>query len=72
MTGQPTRLHVVLDRHLCRGYANCVAAAPEVFDMDDEGLAYLLQEEVDAGLTEALQRAARLCPTGAITVTHRD
>lgn len=68
MTGQPTRLHVVLDRQLCRGYANCVAAAPEVFELDDEGLAYLLQADVDARLADALQRAARLCPTGAITV----
>ncbi len=67
----PGGLNVSIDRRLCLGYANCLAAAPEVFALDGDGLAYVLQDEPGAALAEALHKAVRLCPTGAISVTQR-
>lgn len=59
------RVHVDLNR--CQAHAQCVFAAPEVFDInDDEEVVY------DAGPPEALwpdvEEAARACPVQAIVL----
>ncbi len=49
-------MRVVVDKSKCLGNALCVAAAPEVFDVDDEeGLVVLLQESPDP---ESAERVA--------------
>ena len=30
----------------CQGYANCVDAAPEAYDIDDDGVVVLLKEQI--------------------------
>jgi ferredoxin len=45
-----------------------VAAAPEVFDVDDEGTAFLLQDEPTAELADRVELAVRRCPTGALSI----
>ena len=59
-----TGIHV--DRMKCMGSANCQFWAPGVFDIDDDGIAVV----VDAGAAphEKLVLAAEGCPTGAITL----
>lgn len=57
---------------LCQGYANCVDAAPAVFDLGEDGLAVLLQVEPAAEHEEAAREAARLCPVRAIKVKAGD
>jgi ferredoxin len=60
---------VVLDLGRCQGYANCVMAAPDIFDIDEEvGTAILLQETPDDALRAAAEDAVRQCPTEAISV----
>ena len=60
---------VVLDLNTCQGYANCVMAAPEVFDIDEKtGLAILLQEHPDDAQRAAVEEAVRQCPTESITL----
>lgn len=62
-------LRVVLDLDRCQGYANCVVAAPEVFDIDEAtGTAVLLQETPDEALRTAVDDAVRQCPTEAISL----
>lgn len=61
-------MRISVDLKLCQGYANCVDAAPEVFDLGDNGLVLLLQEEPPAELHHASREAARLCPVKAITI----
>ncbi|POY09688.1 ferredoxin, partial [Mycobacterium kansasii] len=34
------------DRGACQGYANCVAAAEDYFDVDDDGVVVLLKTAV--------------------------
>lgn len=59
-------LRIVIDRDLCVGFADCVAEAPDAFDIDDEGIA-VLTEPGKAGRVRLLDACAS-CPVDAITV----
>jgi ferredoxin len=48
------------------GSGNCSFWAPATFDLDDEGLAVVIDPEGDA--LERVELAAQGCPTTAITV----
>jgi ferredoxin len=43
-------------------------AAPQVFEVRDDGMLYVLQEEPPEALRAGVENAARLCPTQAITI----
>lgn len=56
----------IVDRELCIGASNCVAIAPTVFQLDDEGKAIVLDpSSIDE---DTLWEAAESCPTGAISL----
>ncbi|MER5319611.1 ferredoxin [Streptosporangium roseum] len=58
-------MKVIVDRVLCQVHAQCVFAAPEVFELDDDDqLVYVA--EPDDGLIGAVEEAARACPVQAI------
>ncbi len=60
---------VVVDLDKCLGYANCVADAPEVFEIPEEALIVrLLQENPGEELRSAVEAAALDCPARAITI----
>jgi ferredoxin len=59
-------LHWVDER--CYGHGRCNAAAPELFDLDEEGRGVLLNERPPAELRAAAVRAAENCPEQAIVV----
>ncbi len=61
-------MQVSVDLRLCQGYANCVDAAPEVFDLGDNNLVLLLQDQPPESLEHAVREAARLCPVQAIKI----
>jgi ferredoxin len=64
-------MRVEVDLTRCQGYGNCLAAAPEVFDLNDDGLVMILRQP--EGSDEAASRsAAKLCPVKAITVVDDD
>jgi ferredoxin len=56
------------DFEACQGYANCVDAAPEVYDIDDDGVVVLLQVEISDEQRPRLEEAARSCPVSALTI----
>jgi ferredoxin len=56
------------DFEACQGYANCVDAAPEVYDIDDDGVVVLLQEEISDEQRPRIEEAARSCPVSALTI----
>ncbi len=56
------------DLGLCQGYANCVVAADDAFDIDDEGLVVLLKTDIPESDRARLEEAARTCPVSALTV----
>ena len=61
-------MKVVVDFDLCMGNAQCMLAAPQVFEVRDDGMLYVLQEEPPEALREVVENAARVCPTQAITI----
>ena len=52
----------------CIGCGACMALVPEVFDMNDEGLAEVVVEEIDKSLEDDVKDASENCPTAAIEV----
>ncbi|MET0661989.1 MAG: ferredoxin [Ilumatobacteraceae bacterium] len=59
-------IEVDIDRDACMGSGNCVYEAAGAFDLDDDGIATVI--DVNAVDEAQLISAARLCPTRAITV----
>jgi len=61
-------MKVVVNFDVCMSNAQCALAAPEVFEVREDGLLYILQEEPPEALRDKVENAARLCPTQAITI----
>ena len=61
---------VVVDFDKCQSNALCMAAAPEVFEVRDDGYLYVLIEEPGADLRSKVDEAIRLCPTQAISLAE--
>ncbi len=59
-------LQIKIDREACMGSGNCSFWAPDVFDLDDDGIAIVL--DPDAAPEEKILLAAQGCPTQAISV----
>ena len=59
-------MKVVVDFELCQSHGLCTQAAPEVFEIRDDGFLYILQETPPELLRKKVQNAVRECPTGAI------
>ena len=62
------QVEITVDRELCMGSGNCSFWAPGVFDLDDDGIAVVL--DVDAAPVEKIELAAQGCPTRAIALTR--
>jgi len=61
-------MRVVVNFDTCQSNALCMGAAPEVFEVRDDGYLYVLNETPDESLRAKVEEAARLCPTQSITV----
>jgi ferredoxin len=61
------RIEISVDRALCIGSGDCVDTAPDVFQLDDEDKAVVVDPD-GASLDEVID-AARNCPVSAIFVT---
>jgi ferredoxin len=61
-------MRVVVDMVQCVGNGLCMAAAPEVFQVDDDGSLTLLQERPPEELRQKVEDAARFCPAQAIEI----
>ena len=62
-------MQITVDLQACQGYACCMMAAPELFDLDEaSGKAILTDLAPAESLLDSAQSAARGCPAHAITV----
>ena len=61
-------MRIAVDLGRCQGNGACQVAAPEVFQVGEDGALDVLQHEPGPELRPAVRRAARRCPTQAITV----
>ena len=61
-------MRVVVDWNLCESNARCMAAAPEVFELQDDDTLLVLQETPDESLRGKVGDAVRACPKRAISL----
>ncbi len=61
-------MKVSVDFDTCDGNAVCMSICHEVFELDDQGLLHLRQENPSEELRTKLKGAEVSCPTRAITV----
>ena len=64
-------MRVQVDQTACEGHSRCFAIAPELFDVDDYGVASALNDGVvPPGLESKAHLAAANCPEHAISVSE--
>lgn len=61
-------LKVIVDMDVCQDHGQCVFAAPDVFELDENGCLTVLVEQPEESLRAACEDAADLCPVQAITL----
>jgi ferredoxin len=59
-------MKVVVDSELCEGHARCVNAAPMVFQVNEEDLAEVRDENVTAENEFRIELAVANCPRQAL------
>jgi ferredoxin len=60
---------VLVDMDVCEAHGECVAVAPEIFELgDDDDQVTLLQENPGEELRSQADEAAKACPVAAISL----
>jgi ferredoxin len=63
-------LRIDVNYERCEGHGLCVEVAPEVFDLDDDGLVILREVgQIPADLEVAAGSGARACPVAALSTS---
>lgn len=63
-------MRIDIDASKCVGAGQCVWAAPEVFNQDeDDGTIILLNKSPTSEFDAPVREAALMCPAGVITVS---
>jgi ferredoxin len=60
------KLHV--DRDMCQGHSRCYATYPDLFDIDDEGTAFVIVESIPPEWEDRAHNAIANCPERAIHI----
>lgn len=66
-------IKIIVDKNKCIGCGACEGFEPDVFELNDEGLAEAIKEnydELDTEVKENVDDAAANCPTSAIKVSE--
>lgn len=61
-------MKVSVDYDLCESNAVCMGIAPEVFEVRDDDILYILQENPPESLRARVEEAVRRCPRQALTL----
>ncbi|MCD7443207.1 ferredoxin [Streptomyces lincolnensis] len=64
-------MKVELDADKCVASGQCVLAAMDVFDQDDDGIAILLEEQVGDDRLDDVKEAVSVCPAAAIRLVEQ-
>jgi ferredoxin len=61
-------MKITVDYDVCASTGSCMQICPEVFEVRSDGFLYILDESPGESLRNAVEQAADMCPTAAITV----
>ncbi|MBE8471809.1 ferredoxin [Streptomyces justiciae] len=64
-------MKVELEADKCVASGQCVLAAMDVFDQDDDGIAILLEDTPAPELLDDVKEAVAVCPAAAIRLVDR-
>lgn len=64
------KVHADLEK--CEGYANCIVAAPDTFDIDDDSQVVLLRTSVPETERDRVAESVRSCPASALWLENGD
>jgi ferredoxin len=63
-------MKILVDLNACDLHGLCVEAAPEVFEIGNDGELHILNETPEDGLRPKVDKAVREGPTGAISIAE--
>jgi len=61
-------MKIVVDRDLCDGHGMCEAMAHEFFELDDDDVLTILNENPDEADRDKVHAAVQACPALALTL----
>jgi ferredoxin len=61
-------MKILADHDVCIGAGNCVLAAENVFDQDDDAIVVVLEEAPEGADAEKARNAVGSCPSGALSI----
>ncbi|GAA3769539.1 ferredoxin [Streptomyces coacervatus] len=64
-------MKVELEADKCVASGQCVLAAMDVFDQDDDGIAILLDDQPAPELLDDVKEAIAVCPAAAIRLVEK-
>ncbi|MCD7445565.1 ferredoxin [Streptomyces lincolnensis] len=64
-------MKVELEADKCVASGQCVLAATDVFDQDDDGIAILLEDRPADELLDDVKEAVAVCPAAAIRLVEQ-
>ncbi|MEY2944096.1 MAG: hypothetical protein RLY97_2110 [Pseudomonadota bacterium] len=62
------KLKVTVNKPACCGYGVCADICPDVFKLDENGIVYVDDAIVPAGLEDLAREAADACPQSVIKI----
>ncbi|VEF49689.1 ferredoxin [Bacillus freudenreichii] len=69
-------LYTIVNRDTCISCGSCGSLAPDIYDYDEEGLAFVMEDnnqgtaQVDEEFEEDVQDAFEECPSGSIRISE--
>lgn len=61
-------MKAIVDRDTCIGCGLCPQICPQVFEMDDQNLAFVKEDPVPPDAQDEARQAAESCPVDAIAI----
>jgi ferredoxin len=68
MKGDCCMAKPIVNHDECIGDGVCAEICPEVFELRDDGLAYVINEDPDPSLNDKINEAIEECPAVAISI----
>ena len=65
-------MKLVVDKDICIGCGACAAICPDVFEIDDDGLAVSVANEINEEVEEDAIDAKEGCPVNAIKEDEKE
>lgn len=61
-------MRIEVDLGICRSYAVCTGLAPDVFELDEDGIVHVLEPDVPEDRIREMEDLALMCPSQAISL----